>query len=343
MPGTVVLDSTNLDAIIADATGGPQEAQEKPAEPAKSEEGAKQEGEAVAAPEASEAVEEDENGLTEAQKRELTKKMQTAIGKKHRALKEAEEFAAEQYNERRLAESRAEQYEQEIARLKAQLEPKVELQKTDRPKRESFETQEAYEDAVADWKYAQRRAEEKAQEERVAAERRQVQILEQAKARITRALEIVPDYQEVLEAAELPVPAHIAGYMQESELFAELGYHFAKHPDELRRLQELSQARALVEIGKIESKLQPFAPSTGAKASNGDKPSPSDGAKPSTETGVSPAAATPSKPRAPAPITPISASSGRQVEKDEREMTAQEALAAWQKRRQVNLTRRQRH
>lgn len=343
---TVVLDSNNLEAIIADATG---EGIETPTDvqPPSTAEGAKDAPVAAkdTPQESAERTEdsaddvEGEDGLTPRQKRDLTQKMQTAIGKKHRALKDAEEFAAEQYNEKRLAEQRAEAQQREIDRLKQQLQGNKPAE-TDKPKRDNFETQEAFDDALTDWKVDQKFKEREA----AAAKAHMDQIMANAQASVARALELVPDYEEKTAAADYIVPGQVAGLMQESPLFAELGYHFAEHPEELARLAITPPERLKVEFRKIESTVQPFAatPKATAKVENGQDASPTpsqNGAKPSTETVVTP----PSKPRAAAPITPLSSGSAVQVEKPEREMTAQEAMADWQRKRQVNLTRRQRH
>src|SRR5271154_3092167 len=117
---TVVLDSHNLEEIVKDATG---EGLERPVEPEKPVEKVEAKAKDVKEPEDDKDDVEGEDGLTPHQKRELTQKMQVAIGKKHRALKDAEEFATEQYNERRLAEQRAEAFQNEINALKTQLQP----------------------------------------------------------------------------------------------------------------------------------------------------------------------------------------------------------------------------
>ena len=315
-----VLDSNNLEAIIADATG------EKPEEKL-------EEKLLEVKPEEETDDIEGEDGLTPRQKRELTQKMQAAVGKKHRALKEAEEFAAEQYNEKRLAEQRAENLQRELERLKTQAEPPKETPKE--PKRENFKTDEEYQDARIDWKADLKYQEKEAERQKALEAERQAQIAALAAERITKARELVPDFDEVVSEVDTPVPPYIAGYMQESEMFAELGYHFAKHPEELKRVASLNPARALVEVGKIESRLTPFSVGDGTKAeketkTNGDKP------KPSTETG-----SVPSKPRA--PITPLSSASAVQVEKSPHERTYEEEKAAWAKRNKANFDKRQRH
>lgn len=307
---------------------------------------------------------EGEDGLTPRQKREFSAAMLKSIGKKHREKLEAEEFAADQYNQRRLAEQRAENLERQLEELRKQpakaVEPPKELI---RPKKEDFETQEAYEDALLAHGRALDRAErerEQAEEAAKKEQERRAEVIRVATERLQKAVELVPDFQEVTEAADLKVPGHIAGYMQESELFAELGYHFAKHPDIMERLAKLSPAKALVEVGKIESTLKPFskdgAATASEKASNGAEPSSKTesatqtaangkGAGPnSNETESSRQAAGPSqKSRAPV-IRPLGSDSVSQVEKDPGEMSTREVIEKWKRDNpRTNLGLRKRH
>lgn len=282
---------------------------------------------------------EGEDGLTPRQKRELTKKMQASIGKKHRQLKEAEEFAAEQYNERRLAENRAAELERQLQRNKGVAEqPRIVNDGTDRPRAENFTSQEEYEKAVIDWRVNEILKEKDRDAAVKAEEARRKTVSDAAMERLARAREIVPDFQEITEAAEIPVPPHIGAVMMESELFPELGYYFAKHPEELQKLAEMPVQKALVAFGKIEAIIKPFE--TGLKPaakSNGAKPS-QNGSIPSTET-VSP----PSKPRAAAPITPLSTPSTAQADKPVNARNVREEIAAWNRERSGDILRRKRH
>lgn len=295
---------------------------------------------------------EGEDGLTPRQKREFTKSMLATLARKTRAQKEAEEMAANEYNRGRLAEERAARLERELTQLKAQNKP-AEVE-AGPPQRDKFETQEAYEDAVVDYKVDQKWKAKEAADAQAQEEREQAEAVQHASARIERAIELVPDFKEVTEAMDMAVPPHIAGYMQKSDMFAELGYHFAKHPAALEKLTEFTAGtrpgtqkfvdgitRSLVELGKIESKLQPFSKE---KVSNGEgehteEPSRKNGAEPSTQTGSGP-----SKPRVQAPIIrPLNAGSGAQVGKDEAEMNSAEVAAAWQRKHGRNLMARKRH
>jgi hypothetical protein len=339
---TVVLDSTNLDAIIKDATGEglTPAALPKDSGVTATIEAAKADLAPAAAIDPATDDTEGDDGLTPRQKRELTTKMQLAIGKKHRQAREAEEFATEQYNTRRLAEQRAEALQRENEQLKAAIpQPKVEEPKE--PQRANFQTDAEYQSALIDWKVDQRLAAQREADRKAAEEKRQAEILATAKSRMAKALELVPDYVEVTENIDWPTPPAIANYMQESEMFAELGYYLAQHAEVREKLESLHWTRQLVEIGKIESKLQPFAASLSPKVTNGkdeksDTESPN-GVTPSPETGENPS------PRSAPVIRPLSQSGASQVDKPESEMDAKEALRAWQKKKHVNLTRRSRH
>ena len=85
---------------------------------------------------------EDEEGL-ESDDKELTEKIRRKISRKHRAMREAEEFAEGQYNERRLAEARAQKLEQEIAELKSRV-ALPEAKEDPEPDKAKFEDAEKY-------------------------------------------------------------------------------------------------------------------------------------------------------------------------------------------------------
>ncbi len=318
----VTLDSSNLSAIIQDATGEPLE---KPKEEAKPESKPEPKADAKAAPAAAKEATEDEDGLTPEERKDLTRKMQVAVGRRHRQMREAQEQAARDAAERRRAEERAEAAERELAKFREQ--PKVEAEKPKEPQPADFESTEAYMAARVKWEVSQELAREREERRKADEQAEQERILNAARERIARAIELVPDFEDITGSVDLNVPPHIAGYMQESEMFAELGYHFAQHPEELEALAAMKPAASLVALGKIESKLSPFAPAK------------EDGAKPSTETDASP-----SRPRVSAPvIRPLSPRGAPQPEVTETETNSRSSVRSFAKRTGVDLTRRQRH
>lgn len=280
--------------------------------------------------------EEDENGLSEEDRAGLTSKMLKTIGKKHRAMKEAEEFAADQYNQRRLAEQRAQQLEEELNQFRQASQPAKQEEKRERPQRDQFKTEAEFLDAVIAFGVEERLTQERERMAKEQAERRQQEIVENATKLVQKARELVPDYDEVVGEADTVVPPLIGMYMQKSELFAELGYYFAKNPDTLESLAKLPPDEQLVKLGKIEDKLQPFGSKTSQSTeAHGDK-------KPSTETDKKPTASVQSSTRKDAPVfKPIDSSST--VEKNSTEFSIKDEIAAFAKRNQANLSIRKRH
>lgn len=332
---TVVLDSSNLSAIIQDATGEPLAEPEKPSEPEKPRVEAKPEKAEKPADKPSET---DTEGLTEDERKTYTEKMRKSVAWRHGKMREAQEQAARERQGRIAAEERATAIQRELEQLRAgepaKVEPKADAKP--RPKAEDFENQDAYLEALADWKTEQKLAQRDAEEKQRREQSERERIMQGARERIARAIELVPDFAEVTGSVDLNVPAHIAGYMQESELFAELGYFFAQHPDELERLSKLRPDRSLVALGKIESTLQPFAAPSQAAA----KVEPNGGSsKPSTA-----ADGIPSRPRVSVPvIQPLNARGAPEVEPSEGTMNGRQAVSSFEKRTGANLSRRSRH
>ncbi len=326
----VVLDSNNLDAIVADA-----QAEEMPEpKPAEEEKPAAEAKDGETKPEPKEDDDPDDiegdDGLTPRQKREFSASMLKTIGKKHRQMKEAEEFAAAQYSERKLAEQRAEQMQRELDSLKVAA-PAADPD-ADKPKRDAFEDDAAYIDAMVQWRLDTER--KKMVQE--AAQQREAALIETAKSRVAKALEFVPDFKEVTEAVDTIVPPVISRYMLKSEMFAELGYYFAQNPEVLLSLSKLEPDEQLVKVGKIESTLAPFGskPKADTKTTDGKPPK-----APSDDTGTSP-----SKTRSTAPvITPLNGSSGAATDPNPRDMNTRETITTWQKSHKANLNLRKRH
>lgn len=333
-----VLDSSDTTAILADA-GIILEAETEPKEAPKEEpKAAGQNANAKVEPAEDPDDIEGEDGLTPRQKRELTDKMQKAIGKKHRMLREAEEFAAAQYSEKKLAEQRAAELERQLAESQKGAQPaKAQESAPEKPQRQNFATETEYLDAMIEFGVEQRLAKEREARAREEAQRRQDELIATAKSRIAKAAELVPDYMDVVGAVDAEVPPAVAGYMQKSEMFAELGYHLAKNPEILVSLAKLAPDEQLVKIGKIESTLKPFGskddPTPQASNTNGQaKPAPSD------DTGTPP-----SKARNTAPvITPLNGN-GASADKDFKDMNIREAISDYAKRNQINLNIRKRH
>jgi hypothetical protein len=353
MMAVVTVDSGNMEQFFAEANGeevksshalkAEKPATEKardnsvssetPASDAKPE--AKPEAKAAEAkPEAEDDLDdvEGEDGLTARQKRELSAKMLKAIGKKHRQVKEAEEFAADQIRLARAAERRAEEAERELNKTRAATKPEPEAVE---PVRENFATETEYIDAKIQWGVDQGIAKREA--ERAESQRRST-----VAAQLAKAAGLVPDF-EAVTSANLNWPGPVAQYMRDSDMFAELGYYFAKRPAELEKIAAMHPLKQLVAIGKIESTLQPFGSRSPASdpEPSGEKPETNgkgDKPAPSTDTGFSP-----SKARSDAPVIKPLNDGGQAIDPEPSSMNTREMIQAYQKAKGINLTVRKRH
>lgn len=312
-----VVDNSNLEQVLAEARGEKYAPEEKKpevkAEPAEDAEDLGLEGEHASDP-------------------KLTEIVRKAVNRKHRQYKEASEFGETQFEEKRQALKKLEAVERENARLKEQLTPKEEAPK--KPVKADYKSDEEYIEAIADYKASEKIREREEQQHKAAQEERAREIFATAETRLNKAREVVPDYDEVIEAApEINIANSTLGYMQESELFAEIGYYLAKNVEVYEKLSKMSPQRQLVEIGKIESTLKPF--SEKSEEVKTGKPEPKTEAIPSINAKASKAR--------PEPIKPLETGGASQVEKPEEEMNFQESFAAWQKSHKTNLRARRRH
>lgn len=258
--------------------------------------------------EAAKAADDDEDDS------DLPERVRKQIGKKHRLMKEAEEFGREEFRARKAAEERAERAERALAERDAATKSRPASDSKDGlPKPEDFKTVAEYADALTDYKL-----EKKLEEHRKAeVAKRQQDAAAQTKSefgeRIAKVMKEIPDYEDVVSQADIDVQPHVAQYMVESDSGPHLGYHFAKHPEELARIQKLSPIRAIAELGKLETTLE-------------KQPAPK-------------APATPVVSKAPAPITPLDSKGSTVVAKDPSTMTFQELRAYRMEERRAGKTR----
>jgi hypothetical protein len=238
----------------------------------------------------------------------LTEKITRLINKKHREMKEAQEFGTTEGRRAIEAERRAEQLQREIDALRGKKSegPNTDNASgsdSDEPKPGDFKTVGEYTRALV--KYEAKKAGETG-----AAKAEQSKQQEQAGAVINAFVErqetfkkATPDYEDVVGGTDLIIPNIGMQYLIESEQGPELGYYLAKHPDEVTRLQKLSPSRVLAELGKLEAKLEkPAAPNK-------------------ADAGV-----TKEVSKAPAPISPLEGKEAA-VQKDPSQMNFQELRA----------------
>lgn len=117
-----------------------------------------------------------------------------------------------------------------------------------KPKFSDYNDIEAYTEAVTDWKL-----ERKLQE--VQQQNKQKSATETYNSRVREFEKVRPDFQEVLASTELQISQPVTELILESEVGPAVVLYLAENEDETERINGLSPARQLAEIGKIEAKL----------------------------------------------------------------------------------------
>jgi hypothetical protein len=177
-------------------------------------------------------------------------------GERSRRKPDAEKRIAQLTRQRRAAEDRANRLERELAELR---QGKPEAKAPVKPKPEDFEDYDQFEEAVEkyreeliDWKVEQRLARQ-AEQARAGEQQKSIAAAWQQQAETAR--EKHDDFDEVLEANEQELPAHVMQTILESEVGAELAYYLGTHPDELTAIADMSPLKAVKALGVIETQL----------------------------------------------------------------------------------------
>lgn len=161
---------------------------------------------------------------------------------------------------------------------------------TDAPKptKADYPDDEAYFEALADYKaeqkvrqFSQQTQAERAQEAQARQTASQFDLYQE---RVQQAG--LPDYAEVVGQSDVPAAPHVLESILDSDVGPQLAYHLAKHPDVAERLNAMTPVQAAREIGRLEAAV------------------------------ASPAAAQPTPPAkrtttAPAPINPVRGGNGQ--------------------------------
>ncbi|PWT71031.1 MAG: hypothetical protein C5B60_11435 [Chloroflexi bacterium] len=129
-----------------------------------------------------------------------------------------------------------------------------------KPKLQDFQTLEAYQEALTDWKLDQREAQRKAEAEMAAARDAEQKLQTAWSSSETTARTAHPDYDEVIQSVAAPAgPGVLAARqaMLEDEAGAEILYYLGTHSEELQRIAAMQPVSAIREIGKLSAMLAP--------------------------------------------------------------------------------------
>lgn len=156
--------------------------------------------------------------------------------------------------------ARTEALEQEIIELRAKMAQPKEVEKehvadtSGRPNPDNFETEEDYQDALAEWRVDQKLAarEQKAKSEKLTSEfQERLQTHRQKTAEFAKQHS---DFEEVIEAvSDIELSPVIQSAILENG--PEFMYELAKNPEELEKINELSAFEAARALGRIEERI----------------------------------------------------------------------------------------
>jgi hypothetical protein len=150
-----------------------------------------------------------------------------------------------------------------------------------KPKLENYQTLEAYQEALTDWKFDQREQQRKDADAKAAADTAIRQEQETWTAKEKAARKAHADYDDLIDTVQIPAgPGVLAARqaMLEDENGAELLYYLAKRPKELERIAGLTPASAVLAIGKLSVALSPASPVNGKpQITSAPKPPPPSG------------------------------------------------------------------
>lgn len=138
------------------------------------------------------------------------------------------------------------------------------------PVASDFETEAEFIEALTDYKVEEKLSKRENQAKAVQA------VTERAtswQSRLEAARTAIPDFNTVMDSAEMPVANHVADLLLEHDSGAELAYHFAQNPDILSRVNSMTSVKAAFEIAKIATSIEKSAsPDTTTKEVPVEKP-----------------------------------------------------------------------
>lgn len=144
------------------------------------------------------------------------------------------------------------------------------------PKRENFDSYEAFIEARAEWraerKVTETLAKQREQEaqNRTAEEQRKLET--QFRERAQAASKEIDDFEDVMSTSDAPMTRAMSEAIITSDIGPKIAYHLAKNPDEAERIATLPAARQAAEIGKLEAKLAAEPPKEVKKPSAAPDP-----------------------------------------------------------------------
>lgn len=128
------------------------------------------------------------------------------------------------------------------------------------PERNKFTNIEDYQNAVEDYRDKIRTPKVMLQQAEKSAEKAEAEynqtLVESWQHKVAAHSSEFPDYEQVVSSSTVPLPDHILKAILESDVGPRLAYHLASDVDAAYDLLALSPAKQLLELGKLEYRVQ---------------------------------------------------------------------------------------
>jgi hypothetical protein len=127
------------------------------------------------------------------------------------------------------------------------------------PKYEDYDSEEAYIDALTDYKVQARlqQAEtERERRERERQERQEQQKTQKAlQTKLAEGAQKYDDFEDVVYDDSVPINQHMVEALADSDYAADIAYHLGSNPKEAQRIAQMTATKAAREIGRLESRF----------------------------------------------------------------------------------------
>lgn len=128
-----------------------------------------------------------------------------------------------------------------------------------RPKRETFDDPQAYDEALIEWssRRASTAAATEARKESIAAQQKaeQTRIQSEWGEKVAKVADKYPDFEDVAYSAEVPVTFAMSNAILLADNGPDLAYHLGKNPEVAKRIAALNPVQQAMEMGKLSVSL----------------------------------------------------------------------------------------
>jgi regulator of replication initiation timing len=209
----------------------------------------------------------------EARVKKVAPRIAELVGERNAARTEAETKALEADAARLEAQELRDRLAEAERQIAAMNTPAQQKEADPRPQRAQFASDEAYTDALTDWKVDQRIAADKRKDAEARAAAAQQQVARNWQTQVEAGKEDMPDFDAVVGAAEVVFPQVVLDAVVDAG--PRVAYQLAKDPEQARRIAAMRPSAAIAAVVKLGEQLA----ADGGKTAGSPAPAPTPAAK----------------------------------------------------------------